>query len=227
MKRSDEESLDEVRKEAPGDGSHPFEGVISTVLPSHAEGGVHVFTTSKDFDYRNPRVAECELQSILDAGRRPARTRKLINDGTYRSPLGFLSAVREVVERALARRAEARRELRKLKGLDLDYVFNGRHHTLTVEKARFHKKFRLKVREGGVKRKHEFANIAELHFRAGSGNRKGHAFALWIPLQGKLAGIPIRIVDRPRWWLKVELNLDLAKVECSTCEPPIGPSSAW
>lgn len=41
----------------------------------------------------------------------------------------------------------------------------------------------------------------------------GHDFAVWMPLSGRYAGVPVRIVDYPRWWLKVELTLDLSRVD--------------
>lgn len=69
-------------------------------------------------------------------------------------------------------------------------------------KVKLHKTFELS--DGN-----EFENVVELqmetkHLESGKKQR----FTLYLATYGDLRGVPVRIEDQPRWWLKVQLDLE-------------------
>ena len=67
---------------------------------------------------------------------------------------------------------------------------------------------------GSASRKEAIPDLLEVKLEAREvGTMDGHEFAVWMPLSGRYAGVPVRIVDYPRWWLKVELTLDLSRLD--------------
>ncbi len=225
MRKSDEESLDEVRKgedRLRQKGQFDYEGIVSTVLPDRAFSQIRRFSAQEDFDFRQPQKAACSFQERMDSF--PADEEKdLNNEGHYQQPLGFLTAVREAISEALrlheqgtAENAEASKALKPLKKARYPYVYNAKPHHLRVTKVKYHDRFKLPLKGAdGSKAGHRtFERVAQIHFKAGdAGSKDGHAFFLYIPLQGEFRGLPIRIVDKPRWWLKVQLDLDPSQVE--------------
>jgi len=83
-----------------------------------------------------------------------------------------------------------------------EYVYSSKPFSLSLRKARLHKTLKLSTGE-------EFEKVVELqmetkHLESG----KKHRFILYLATYGDLMGIPVRIEDQPRWWLKVRLDLE-------------------
>ena len=143
-----------------------------------------------------------DLERVLD--NQPAQ---------YGHPVGFITAIRLLMEPIL-NEAETSSTLSHFRKSTQRYVNSAHLYTLRGTKAKLHKSFKLNGRN--------FQNVLQLDFKTlRHDQNKKHSFSLWIPTGGVYRGIPIRVTDRPRWWLKVELNLDFETTESNRTEPGV------
>ena len=202
MRKSDEESLSEVRKnEAKRQAGEGFlyEGIRSRVVPGDASSEKWRFVVHDEFDYRTPQQLDCRF--LERSSQPPDDVIRL--DRADIQPVGFLSAINSFVSRIVdVEKALHRRDLKPL-----DYAYNARLYTLRVRDIDYRDRFSIPL--PGKLGRREFRDVAEIKFDVRrKGSRKGHTFVLWVPRSGEYQGIPVRIVDRPRWWLRIELNLE-------------------
>lgn len=221
MRKSDEESISEVQKKARArqEGElFVYEGIRSLVEPHKAASQVWLFSGSEDFDYRQPDALNCEFRRQMQTGT-PDRRRDLENGpSSYSDPVGFLTSIRQVIDLVVG--SQGRLKARQIPSRN--YVYHARLYALSVNKVKKHRKFELPLvnAEGKEAGKRRFTDVAEVRFKVKRrDNGEDHSFALWFPLRGDLKGIPLRIVDQPRWWLKVELNLEPNRIVVSSAAP--------
>lgn len=206
MRHSGEESLAEVRNSHSEEISRKlywYDATESRVSRHKASAELRVFSLDQDFDFRRPEIVQ--LSYARTGLTRPAReTRESDNKGVYEEPQGFLTAVRETLREISTAFAKDQRRWSKLRPA-LTYVHNTKPYLLSVEDVRYHERFPVEKENG---EKQWFASVAEVKFRE-KNPRAGstHDFKIWFPLQGPLQGVPLRIEDMPRWWLRIELNL--------------------
>jgi hypothetical protein len=89
----------------------------------------------------------------------------------------------------------------------LIYVYNARPYTLEVLSVRPAPESKLapQWRAAGLR------EVAQVRFRSfNTVKRTRTDFELWIPMAGELKGIPLRILLQPRWWLRLQMDLDPA-----------------
>jgi plasmid maintenance system killer protein len=202
MTTSKEESLDEVQGGSENDDSDQtaFEATISRVLPDVATVELRRFRSSGEVSYREPDQVGRQYLDV-DIYRAPDISRTLENSPrTYNEPAGFLTSLHRYIREAI-RDSENKDALNRLKREVRTYVHNALLYSIRLRKTKKHKSVELNENW-------RIGNVLELEFDA---RRKeassGHKFSIWVPVEGEFAGIPIRIVDKPRWWLKVELTL--------------------
>ena len=209
MKHSMEKGFSEAlanEAEAKGAAQYWYEGVRSLVRRDQAVTELRKFSTNQDFDYRHSQSIRCHYEKRLLSG--PDKNRKLTNTDTYRRPYGFLTAVNAVIRTAVREYAESRRLSQQQE--PLGYVYNARPYELAIRSRKLVK--RLEVPAGKGKLPKIYPLVAKIDFRLRKMSVRGHHdFTLWFPLEGDLQGIPVRILDRPRWWLGIELNLEAVK----------------
>ena len=117
----------------------------------------------------------------------------------YAAPYGFLTAVHAFVREAL--RTEASDAVLSSVEKEKPYVHNARPYTLYLEKIKLGEDFKL-----SHKNRHE--RVLELRMKTKNRETgKTHRFTLFVATKGKLRGVPLRIEDKPRWWLKVRQDL--------------------
>jgi hypothetical protein len=177
-----------------------FEASISRVLPQVATAELRRFQSSSEVSYREPGQVG---RQYLDADilRPPDIDRTLKNaPPSYQVPAGFLTAVHQYIKEAIGASAN-KHAMNGLKREVRTYVHNALLYSISLNKVKKHKK----VAHGPD---WEIRDVLELEFDARrKGSETGHKFSIWVPTKGDLAGIPIRIIDKPRWWLKIELTL--------------------
>ncbi len=210
MKHSMEKGLSEAlanEAEAKSGAQFWYEGTRSLVRPDRAVTELRKFSTNQDFDYRHSQSIHCEYAKRLRSG--PDKNKELINtSSSYREPYGFLTAVQTVVGAAVADYARSQRLKRERK--KLSYVYNSQLYELSIRGQKLVKK--LAVPGGKGKAPDVYSLVARIDFRVRKMSVRGHHdFTLWFPLEGDLKGVPVRILDRPRWWLGIELNLEASK----------------
>jgi hypothetical protein len=199
MIRSFEESLDEI--EEGEDEFSVYEGIVCEVEKNGASSKIWRFQSSEEDTYRNPdRIGNEYISHVKTA---PPFLERVIDNKVdeYEHPQGFFTAVRRMADDAM-QRIDNNSSLSGLKGTKQGYVYSSKLYSLSFRKLKLHKTLKLSTGE-------EFEKVVELqmetkHLESG----KKHRFKLYIATYGDLRGIPVRIEDQPRWWLKVRLDLE-------------------
>ncbi len=203
MRHSDESSIDQVPAE-PANGAAGarfiYDATRSTVLPEEANYQVHILADDREFHYKEPGPLLSRCFEALKNGK-PTRGRKLANSpSVYGQPYGFLSGLRALTNQIVEtnkRQPDALQQTRP----SLKFVFNSKPYTLTVTDVK-------RIRRVSM-RKASFDNLAMVEFRCfNTVKRTRTNFDLWIPLSGELEGLPVRIRLQPRWWLRLQMDLD-------------------
>jgi hypothetical protein len=218
MRHSNEESLGEVRTKASKDQAEEtfwYDAIQSRVTSEQASSTVHMFAEKEDFDYTQPGAVECGYLRRLKAGP-PDRSRQLKRiEFSYPAPYGFLTAVKALVA-DVCTRINSKNWSGYRPGLT--YLYNATPYRLVVTDLELHREYTApgwKLRD-----------VIEAEFEATNlKTNEEHSFVLWFPASGALQNVPVRIVDKPRWWLRVELTLDPAaanggNVQTSGAMPP-------
>lgn len=205
MRHSSEESLGEVRSRASKDQAEEtfwYDAIQSRVTPEQASATVHIFEEKKDFDYTQPTAVECAYQRRLKAGP-PDRSRQLKRtEFSYPAPYGFLTAVKNLVGDVSSRfnsRSPKWSEYRT----GFTYLYNAKPYRLDLTDLELHREYTApgwKLKDV-IEAEFEITNLK---------TREEHSFTLWFAASGSLQNVPVKIVDKPRWWLRVELTLDPA-----------------
>lgn len=224
MRHSDEESLSEVQEKNRNEQAEElywYDATRSTVLPGRADSEIRYFSTQEDFDYRNPKAILCGYVDRLKNGAADKK-KELSNperEKRYKQPLGFLTAIRTFTDQVL----ETYRKEKKWTRDDpvVNYVYNSKLYQLKLKNVKHHDSFGLPLAEevNGEKEK-KFRNVIQEDFELKNlATGDTHDFSIWVPLEGEHRGIPIRIEDKPRWWLRIELNLELDPTRRDALQP--------
>lgn len=212
MKPSEEETLSQVKasgtREKSGDG-FLYAGSRSIVLPDEATYEKHLFSVSQDFDYRDFSPIQSAYEERLKQSPADKRNQLVNENQVYQTPYGFLTAVRQMMRTLVSEFHDGTAKWTKQRP-SLVYVFNARTYRLSIKDIDYHRTFHLSIKnpEREDEEKVSVPDIAEVDFRLermDTGDK--HDFSVWFPLQGPFQGVPLRIEDRPRWWLRIELNL--------------------
>ncbi|MBI4445058.1 MAG: hypothetical protein HY645_04040 [Acidobacteria bacterium] len=211
MRRSNEKSLKEVRSSASGPVSlYWYEGVRSQVFSHEAVSELHAFSEREDFDWRRFDFVHGSYHRRVQSGP-PDRRKSLNNTSLYGPPFGFFTALRQAA-RTLSHRFKDDPENWENSRPQASWVYNAKLYRLSTRKVRYHPTFKLARREKsqGSEPFQNFSDVAEVDFRIEDvALRSKHDFSISFPLHGAMEGVPLQIVDKPRWWLHLEIYLDL------------------
>ncbi|MFQ5737960.1 MAG: hypothetical protein ACE5JX_03025 [Acidobacteriota bacterium] len=214
MRSSKEDSLKQVRSNDNQEKSKKlfsYDSTESTVLPDRAFSDKRIFSTAEEFDYRDTDRLQSVFQLQEQSGVLPDKHKEIHNEkALYAAPYGFLTAVHELVRRvSAAYQSGSRKWTRKRESLI--YMFNAEPYRLSVRDIDYHKKFRVRMKSADKHKdlKLPVRHIAEVDFRVEKLGKGGHHdFSIWFPLEGPFQAVPLRIEDKPRWWLRLELNVE-------------------
>ena len=208
MKHSPEKDLSEVVKnegEVQSGQLHWYKGTRSLVRSDQAVAKIRKFAAKEDFDYRRAHSIRCGYEKRVLKG--ADEKKELINSGkdSYLQPYGFLTGVYSVIQGIVAEVSETGSLKKKTE--PLVYVYNAKLYELAIRGKKLLKKLEIPGPRGMPNE--VYHSVARVNFRLRKKSiRRTRDFTLWFPIKGKLRGVPIRIVDRPRWWLNIELNYD-------------------
>lgn len=213
MRHSDEEALSEVyasRQHEQSSQLYWYDGIESVVRRGESVSSLRHFAEPQEFDYQQSELVQSAYRQRLGAGP-PDRTKVLNNESQlYSAPYGFLTCLREV-SRQISSRFQTKGE-EFLKGhYSATYAYNAKTYVLEVTRLKYYSSFSL-VEKGpeGTGRSifQQYSDVAEVDLRLRNQADGGkHDFSLWFPLRGNHQGVPLRILDKPRWWLQVDLRL--------------------
>ena len=208
MSKSSEESMAELSRneKKPGkDDLTLFEGSIGEVNPMQAYTHLWRFNTTDQATYKSPEIV---ADRYLEAARlnAPDIERVLENKPSqFDQPAGFFTAIRLMLDPILEK-IDSGSSISHFQNSTQKYVNSAHLYTLEITGVKVHKEYEVNNRS--------FQNVLQLDFRTLRHDLgREHNFTLWIPTSGDYRGIPVRIADKPRWWLKVELTLDFDKTE--------------
>lgn len=196
MRHSNEASAGEAlaaTQEAAARGQYLYDASLSTVLPGSAWHEFRVLAAPEDFHYRSPRRLLGSFERALVEMPAARRGHLAHGNGAY----GFLTGLQELIRRVSETRSRQ----------SLGFVFNSKLYTLEALSCRPvpESAVRAEWRASGAR------DLAQVAFRSfNTVKRTRTDFELWLPMAGKLKGIPVRIVLQPRWWLRLQMDLDRA-----------------
>jgi len=201
MSQSSEQSMGELRKANPAEGasnSTTFEATVGEVTRTDARAARWRFQALSSASFGLPESALSEFdRTSRNLGPELTKTLPLSNTP---APLGFLTAVNCVVQEAVSWAASGR-PLNRVPTLDRAYFYNAGAYKLRVKDFSLDGKFRPR----GWDRDLKAVRLDLQTEKSDSGSR--HDFTLVVGVEPEWAGVPLRIEDRPRWWLKVQLDL--------------------
>ena len=203
MSKSSEESMDELSRNKKKPGAEDltlFEGSIGEVTPIQAYTHLWRFNAAGQATYLTP---EGVSPSFLEARNHlaPDIERTLNNNPLqFDQPAGFFTAIRLLLDPILEKNNSGS-SISHFRNATQNYVNSAHLYTLEITEVKMHKEYEVNDRR--------FQDVLEIDFRTLRHDLgRKHNFTLWIPASGYYRGIPIKIADKPRWWLKVELTLD-------------------
>jgi hypothetical protein len=191
MTESDEDSIEQaeagVRTQA--GGRHPFKVIEATADGNEARSRVRSIVAPSDYTFR-------QLPIVLDLARRDSaegRSRAVQLPAGTRP--GFLCAL-----------ADAMRDstLNPIK-----YAYFGRLYELRRTRTEHLRAVQIGGRTFGPAVAAEFLTTS-----THDGERT--RFSITYATVGPLAGVPLRVVYQPRWWMQVELTIDDASAAAAT-----------
>jgi len=202
MKSSQGESVGAMRQELSKEkaqGKHRFEAIISRVDAGHALAVTVPFYSDKDFEFRDFDPAETVvLDHLQQSEDRKTRTLSGPAMSCDRSG-GFLSAVRELCNKALAGNAAS-----------LCYIYSARLYTVTLEGTRPVPEKSIEYGVGAPKQSIHltYRNLKEARFQVDNHSTGARTnFSVLLGTDQKLRGAPIQINYQPNWWFQVTLNV--------------------
>ncbi len=198
IRHSAEESLSEVlsnSRQQNSTGRFQYDATDSLVNGTRAHYEVRIFSDDQDFHYRHPERLLSRYETEIKP--KPPTRWKTISplDLSLPQPHGFLSAVQASIGEIVRTFNPMERPAHKEQSA-IPYIFNSKYYLLEVRKIDM------------LDSPHPPKTV-KVQYRANNILQKSHAsFWLFFDLTGERRGIPSRIVYQPRWWLRIQLNLD-------------------
>jgi len=193
MTEAEEQSIQQARTNVSASNArHSFKAIRARIADGTAHSSVSYMKLDEDFTYRD---VDALLQQVPKDGGRV----RILSLPEGAAP-GFLFAVRSLVDESVRAYikshilGEAQSAVRR-------YVFSGSAYELRRKSIRM-------VRELTVNGR-MFRQLleSELEIRNLTTGHKSE-FRITYGVQDPIAGIPVRIVYRPRWWFEAEMLLD-------------------
>ena len=193
MTEAEEQSMQQARTNvSTSNGKYSFKAICSRTLDGTANSSVSYMNLDEDFTYRDVSTL---LQRIPKDG---ARVRRLsLPEG---AEPGFLFAVRSLVNESVCAYHNAY-TLGETQHAVRRYVFSGTIYELKRKSSRIVKEIAIKNQT--------YRQLIESEFETRNLST-GHKskFKITYGIRDAMAGIPVRITYRPRWWFEAEMLLD-------------------
>lgn len=197
MKQTKEQSIQEAESQIgrEGSGGHIYQAIHGESTGRESKATVTSVHVERDLSFRDIG----ELLTAIGAARStgPARAVSL-PAGT--KP-GFLFALQDLIRQSAVFYAGETQRGRALHLRPIQYVYYGSLYTLSTKSTTFLRSTKLDGRT--------YANLLRTDFEITNGTTGAKTrFQMTYGTDGPLAGIPVHIVYRPRWWFEAQLFLD-------------------
>jgi hypothetical protein len=199
MRHSKESSLDEAlanSRQSAAANCYLYDAILNRVSPASASSEIRFLAENEEFDYRRPERLLTSFRESLSSGR-PDKCGMLDNkSNVYAAPYGFLTGLSQLILQALEKGSSS----------SLTFVYNAKPFKLETLSVRplDDSKLQQEWRKGGAQK------VSRIRFRCSNLLKRTRTeFELWIPRSGPLKRMPLRILYQPRWWLRLQLDIDL------------------
>lgn len=212
MRQSDEKSIEQARKSdkiASGQRSFRVAATESRVFPGEASSEIRYFSEDQEFNFKQPELLLSRYRTRFPEIPVAEREHLRNTPSVYELPYGFLSGLSKLIASAVDLPSyqfapEGRPRLR------VTFVYNACPYRLEILRIRDEEKFRPTSEAPDMR----LPPVARVEFRCTNTVKHTRTdFELWLPRNGELQGIPVRIQLQPRWWLRLRLDLDLQRSE--------------
>jgi hypothetical protein len=190
MSESDEQSVEDADKHtSQTEGTHVFKALRQFVTGSESRVTISDVRVSKDLTY-------ADLDSLLAAvPAAPSRTRTEMT-AAWNAP-GFLAAAAGLIDESRATAGHISNSARFTRV----YPYNGKLYELQLRSADRIDRYARDGRSFGSAIRGRFQVLNRR-------TREETPFTVIFGLESDLAGVPLLISWRPRWWLEIECLLD-------------------
>jgi hypothetical protein len=206
MRRTDEETVEQARAHVGFEGQYVFKVIRTRVTGRTARAENTVWLVRSDYTYYDlPEV----LRIVSGPPQAPPRVNEaLLPPGT--EP-GFLVAVYDLVDRAVAAATRTPREL--LRDVTTRFNFNAVAYELRLRSTEWEES-----KEYGSR---TFERLVRVNFESYNPTlRTTERFTLACGTEGALRGIPVYVKYQPKWWFKAEGVLDESQSLEKAGHPP-------
>jgi hypothetical protein len=192
MTESDEQSVEDARASTTSGGraGHAFKAIRSSAALGESHTSVTRMVVDDDFTYRDVELA------LRRVPRGEVKVRRL---DAGESTSGFLGAVADLVRESVetfARTGQVDRHPRTTRS----FVHGDRMYSLSLRSS----VFAASLDAGPLRPRTLIESEFEVRNPA---TRKTTPFRITYGTDGPLAGVPVHLVYRPRWWFEAELQL--------------------
>ncbi len=194
MRRTDEQTVEEAHARVGYEGEYVFKAIRTTVAEGRARSENTVWRVERDFTYYDLP----ELLRLVEG--RPQAAPK-VNEASLPpgTEPGFLFAVAQLVDRAVAGALRTPREL--LGEVTTRFNFNAIVFDLKLRRTEW-----VEAKEYGGRR---YERLVRIDFESYNPKLETtERFTLVCGTEGPLAGVPVYVKYQPRWWFKAEGVLD-------------------
>ena len=189
MSQSDEQSVEEADQSTKRtDGTHAFKALRQFLTGSQARVTVSDVQVRQDLTY-------ADLDMLLSAVPGAPSKTKTVAMAQWTSP-GFLAAAASLIEEGRTADPAAA----NAQHLVRIYPYNGQLYQLQLRSAEHVSRYTRAGRSFGAAIRGRFAVLNRR-------TREETPFAVVYGVEGNLAGVPLLISWRPRWWLEIECML--------------------
>jgi hypothetical protein len=194
MRRTDEQTVQEARAQVGYEGEYVFKAIRTKVAEGRARSENTVWRVERDMTYYDLP----DLLTLVEG--RPQAAPKVNQTALPpETEPGFLFAVADLVQRAVAAARRTPREL--LADVQIRYNFNA-----VVYEMKLRRTVWVEAKEYGGRR---YERLVRIDLESSNPKlRNTESFTLLCGTEGTLAGIPVYVRYQPKWWFKTEGVLD-------------------
>jgi hypothetical protein len=189
------ESLDDIQERLEREVSIAVGVLRARITPDAAVVQTAALVADVGTTYR-------DVASVLTrVGEEPLtwRTRRVARPDGVRS--GFLMSLVEWIDRSLEAYRRDPASVTALTGDSIPYIYSDRIYDMALRRLAFEREAQIRGRS--------YPNVLRAEFETRNRqNGERNRFRVSYGTEGALAGVPVQIVLRPRWWLEAELLLD-------------------
>jgi hypothetical protein len=203
MRHSEEEGLTQVLSNSSSKSTpeqFQYDATDSRITRGEAKYQVRIFSDPRECNYLHPEWLLSRYENEIK--KQPATRQKILHPllPPFSLPYGFLTALQELIQQLVQLHNQNRGLLRSARPA-LVYGYNAKFYRLEVQSVEVSPQFNFPFSSG--------APAARVQFQVTNLVRKSRTqFSLFFDLVGEHSGIPFRIIHQPRWWLRIQLDLD-------------------